>query len=110
MASIPHSTLYNLRLFDSAGEEENFLREYTRQVRGDGVSPLKELTLQQFIEDQAVQARASGYLLVTFDDYGLLVGILLALMMVLPALYHYYYKCDKYSLVMRNARKAAKVE
>ncbi len=53
---------------------------------------------------------ASGYLLVTFDDYGLLVGILLALMMVLPALYHYYYKCDKYSLVMRNARKAAKVE
>lgn len=39
-----------------------------------------------------------------------MVGILLALMMVLPALYTYYYKYDQYSFVLRNARKAAKVE
>lgn len=56
-SSTQHSSLYNLRLFDSTGEEEYFLKEYCREVHGDSGSPLKELTLAQFIEDQAVQAR-----------------------------------------------------
>lgn len=49
---------------------------------------------------------ASGLLFANFDNYALFLGILFALMMLLPALYSYYHQYDRYSFVMRSTRKS----
>lgn len=47
---------------------------------------------------------ASG--LLSFDNYALLLGFVFAVMMLAPAVYNYYRQYDRYSFVMRNARKS----